>query len=132
MIFETPLGKWSPKLHRAYTLFYVIGTYGAIQVPVVGLTPLKSLEQLGALGVFGIIQLMWISDIVRKMQDPKGVFSSEKILRLRAIVFGIAAVLGGIVVSILAGRGYFGPLSSRVRGLFVQHTRTGNPLVDSK
>ena len=27
--------------------------------------------------------------------------------------------------------GYFGPLSSRVRGLFVQHTRTGNPLVDS-
>jgi dolichyl-diphosphooligosaccharide--protein glycosyltransferase len=40
-------GKWTPKLHRAYTLFYVIGTYGAIQVPVVGLTPLKSLEQLG-------------------------------------------------------------------------------------
>jgi len=27
--------------------------------------------------------------------------------------------------------GYFGPLSSRIRGLFVQHTKTGNPLVDS-
>jgi dolichyl-diphosphooligosaccharide--protein glycosyltransferase len=27
--------------------------------------------------------------------------------------------------------GYFGPLSARVRGLFVKHTRTGNPLVDS-
>ena len=26
---------------------------------------------------------------------------------------------------------YFGPLSSRVRGLFVKHTKTGNPLVDS-
>jgi dolichyl-diphosphooligosaccharide---protein glycosyltransferase len=31
----------------------------------------------------------------------------------------------------LAPSGYFGPLSSRVRGLFVQHTKTGNPLVDS-
>jgi len=27
--------------------------------------------------------------------------------------------------------GYFGPPSARVRGLFVKHTRTGNPLVDS-
>ena len=27
--------------------------------------------------------------------------------------------------------GYFGPISARVRGLFVKHTRTGNPLVDS-
>ena len=26
---------------------------------------------------------------------------------------------------------YFGPLSARIRGLFVRHTRTGNPLVDS-
>ena len=26
---------------------------------------------------------------------------------------------------------YFGPISSRVRGLFVDHTKTGNPLVDS-
>merc|ERR1712176_1220273 len=27
--------------------------------------------------------------------------------------------------------GYFGPLGARIRGLFVKHTRTGNPLVDS-
>ena len=27
--------------------------------------------------------------------------------------------------------GYFGPLTARIRGLFVKHTRTGNPLVDS-
>jgi dolichyl-diphosphooligosaccharide--protein glycosyltransferase len=36
-----------------------------------------------------------------------------------------------VAVALLAPRGYFGPLSSRVRGLFVKHTRTGNPLVDS-
>lgn len=27
--------------------------------------------------------------------------------------------------------GFVGPLSARIRGLFVRHTRTGNPLVDS-
>merc|ERR1711865_1293686 len=104
---------------------------GAIQVPVVGLTPLKSLEQLGALGVFGIIQLMWISSIVRSFLDPNKNYKQEQIMKLRASVFVVAAMIGAVVVSILAGRGYFGPLSSRVRGLFVQHTRTGNPLVDS-
>ena len=31
----------------------------------------------------------------------------------------------------LAPTGYFGPISSRIRSLFVAHTRTGNPLVDS-
>ena len=32
---------------------------------------------------------------------------------------------------VFAPTGYFGPISSRVRGLFVKHTKTGNPLVDS-
>jgi dolichyl-diphosphooligosaccharide--protein glycosyltransferase len=35
------------------------------------------------------------------------------------------------VLLLLASRGYFGPISARVRGLFVKHTKTGNPLVDS-
>ena len=40
------IGRFTPKLYRSYTLFYVIGTLLAIQVPVVGWTPLKSLEQV--------------------------------------------------------------------------------------
>ena len=35
------LGRYSTKLHRAYTLFYVVGTTLAIQVPVVGWTPIR-------------------------------------------------------------------------------------------
>lgn len=53
----TILGQYSSKLHRAYTLFYVIGTLGAIQVPVIGWTPLRSLEQLGALATFLCLQV---------------------------------------------------------------------------
>ena len=42
----------------------------------------------------------------------------------------IALALVG-AAALLMQFGYFGPLSARVRGLFVKHTRTGNPLVDS-
>ena len=41
-------GECSDRLWRGYTLFFVIGTYGALQVPIVGMAPFKSLEQLGS------------------------------------------------------------------------------------
>jgi dolichyl-diphosphooligosaccharide--protein glycosyltransferase len=40
------------------------------------------------------------------------------------------AVVSLLVVLVIP-KSYFGPISSRVRGLFVPHTKTGNPLVDS-
>ena len=52
-------------------------------------------------------------------------------MRFYGLVFGVAAAVGLVVVAVLWPTGYFGPLSSRIRGLFVAHTRTGNPLVDS-
>ena len=52
------LGRYSSKLHRAYSLFYVIGTVGAMQIPVVGWRPLQSLEQIGGLVVFLAFQIL--------------------------------------------------------------------------
>jgi len=52
-----------------------------------------------------------------------------ELFKLRAKVFMAAGAI--VLVMALAPKGYFGPISSRVRGLFVQHTKTGNPLVDS-
>merc|ERR1719356_2307620 len=46
------LGRFNSGVHKAYTLFFIIGTAGAMQIPVVGWTPLRSLEQIGPLGVF--------------------------------------------------------------------------------
>merc|ERR1719265_899413 len=52
-------------------------------------------------------------------------------MKFRVMCF--AALAAGLVAVavVLAPMGYFGPLSSRIRGLFMQHTKTGNPLVDS-
>lgn len=121
------LGRYSAKLHRAYSLFFIIGTWGAMRVPVVGKTPLTSLEQLGAMAVFLGLQVLaacdWYS--TRSKHTPE----QRKELVRNAVLGSLGA--GAVGAAILFPTGYFGPLSSRVRGLFVQHTRTGNPLVDS-
>lgn len=40
-------GQFSPGLHKAYSLFFVVGTIGALNLPLVGWQPFQSLEQLG-------------------------------------------------------------------------------------
>ena len=120
-------GHFSTKVYSAYSLFYVVGTFLAIQVPVVGLTPLKSLEQLAPAAVFLGFQVLQYCEVVRK---------KKKLNRLQAWSLRIQIGLAGLaiccfLVYVLAPKGYFGPISSRVRGLFVKHTKTGNPLVDS-
>lgn len=120
-------GRFSPKVYLSYTLFYVIGTTLAVQVPVVGWSPLKSLEQLGPCAVFGGYQLLRLCDYVRGDRP----MTRLQFLQLRIKVFAAAGALAIVFIMAIAPSGYFGPMSSRVRGLFVQHTKTGNPLVDS-
>ena len=52
------IGRYSQTLHRAYSLFFIIGTFGAVQIPVVGWVPFKSLEQLSAVAVFVVLNVM--------------------------------------------------------------------------
>ncbi|KAL3907677.1 MAG: hypothetical protein SGILL_008775, partial [Bacillariaceae sp.] len=121
------MGRFSPKVYMSYSLFYVIGTTLAIQVPVVGWAPLKSLEQLGPCAVFLGYQLLRVCDIMKGKKH----MSRLAFLKLRVQVFVAAGVVAIILAMMATPSGYFGPISSRVRGLFVQHTKTGNPLVDS-
>lgn len=121
------MGRFSNKVYLAYTLFYVIGTTLAIQIPVVGWSPLKSLEQLGPCAVFLGYQGLQLCEVIRKKHNMTRI----QAFTLRAKVAAAAAAFILIVGLTVVPSGYFGPLSSRVRGLFVQHTKTGNPLVDS-
>jgi len=121
------LGRFNSGVHKAYTLFFVIGTYGAVQVPVVGLQPLRSLEQMGPLLVFIGYQILAFCDWQRRRRQ----MDADQFIRFRVQTFAVLiACLVGVAI-LLYPTGYFGPLSSRIRGLFVAHTKTGNPLVDS-
>ena len=121
------VGQYSPSLHRAYSLFWIVGTLGAIQFPVVGLAPVKSLEQLGPAFVFLGMQVLSVAERLVKSGGATGV----EAWRIRVNVYAGAAVAACVAIAALAPTGYFGPLSVRVKGLFKMHTRTGNPLVDS-
>ena len=50
-------------------------------------------------------------------------------IRIKFITILLASFI--FICALLVPTGFFGPLSSRIRGLFIPHTRTGNPLVDS-
>jgi len=120
-------GRYSTKLHRAYSLWYVIGTIGATHVPVVGWSPLKSLEQLAPFALFIFLQLVEYCEMMRRKKD----LSTAQVMQLRLQVLAGAGIVMAMAAAFLYPTGYFGPLSARIRGLFVKHTRTGNPLVDS-
>jgi dolichyl-diphosphooligosaccharide---protein glycosyltransferase len=122
-----PMGRFSNKVWASYSLFYVVGTTLAIQVPVIGWAPLKSLELLGPCVVFLAYQILQLCEVITRKQK----LSRQDSWKLRVQVSAASIVLGVAALWILTPSGYFGPLSSRVRGLFVQHTKTGNPLVDS-
>jgi dolichyl-diphosphooligosaccharide--protein glycosyltransferase len=121
------VGSFNSSVHKAYSLFWIIGTIGAVQFPVVGLAPIKSMEQLGPAGVFLGYQVLEFSERAVRRAGLSG----RDAWRLRVRHYSIAAVALVAVVVALAPTGWFGPLSVRVRGLFIKHTKTGNPLVDS-
>lgn len=123
------IGKYTHGLYLSYTLWYVIGTAGATFVPVVGWTPLRSLEQIAPLLVFLTLQVIAALDFVRRrdkrLEDPWRFFFTRV-----AVFVGLALVL--LVVSFFLSQvGYFAPWTARIRGLFLKHEKTGNPLVDS-
>mmetsp|Transcript_48259 Transcript_48259/g.134744 ORF Transcript_48259/g.134744 Transcript_48259/m.134744 type:complete len:796 (+) Transcript_48259:96-2483(+) len=121
------MGRHSTCLHRSYSLFYLVGTSLAIQVPVVGLAPLRSLEQMGPMGVFWLLQATEFCEVVRRRRG----LSQKDFHSFRLHVFLVLGAVAAVTAAALFQAGYFGPLSARVRGLFVKHTKTGNPLVDS-
>ena len=121
------LGRFTTKVYLSYTLFYVVGTSLAIQVPVVGWMPLKSLEQMAPCLVFLGYQALQYCEFIRK----KNKMTRREAWKFRVKVFVAGLVVACVLVATMTPKGYFGPISSRVRGLFVPHTKTGNPLVDS-
>jgi len=121
------MGRFSPKVYLSYTLFYTIGTTLAIQVPVVGWAPLKSLEQLGPCMVCVGYQILQLCDYIKKKRN----MTRTEFIVFRIKVVAVVGVAAFVLITAVAPSAYFGPLSSRVRGLFVKHTKTGNPLVDS-
>ena len=118
--FLVLLGRFSPHLHKAYSIWWIIGVTLASRIPVVGTNPFTSMEQLFPIIVFTGLQVLmffhyWQFEWSRSY--------------IRSLFY--AGFIVTIPFAILIQIGWFGPLTARVRSLFLKHTLTGNPLVDS-
>jgi len=120
--------RYNTSLYKAYSLFFVIGTIGALQFPVVGTLPFTSAEQLGPMFVFLGFQVL---EFTERTMTPGLTLRQKWQRRLRMYMF--AGVAGVVVLIALQTTGLYSinGLSIRVKSLFIKHTKTGNPLVDS-
>lgn len=144
-------------LYPGYSTFYVIGVFFAIQVPVVGMIPLQSLEQAFPLAIFGLFQVVRVADFVAakynistgsattaaagKASKKLWHFLCGRTGRMLSSVAIVLLFLGCAAVAFdidnspllkLLEKVFRFPLSGRVKALFGHHaTKTGNPLIDS-
>lgn len=127
--FLVALGLYSSSLYKAYSIFWIIGTVGATYVPVIGWAPLRSVEQLPSLLTFIVYQVLEACEMYRRRR--KTPMSGWQFFFFRAAIFVSGAVALVAVGYVLMQRGVFMPLGARIRGLFLEAVKTGNPLVDS-
>lgn len=106
------MGRWSERLYVAYSSFYTVGTLASMQVPFVGFQPVRTSEHMAALGVFGLLQLIALSEMARRY------VSSEQFRTLvRAGVAAIALVAFAALVA-LTKAGYIAPWTGRFYSLW--------------
>lgn len=125
------LGKYNQGLYLSYTLWYIIGTSGATLVPPIGWAPLRALEQMPSLLVFIVFQLMQFSDVCRRKNIFKKNMTGWQFFFFRSGVCVLAGACATGVAYVMFQMGIFMPLGARIRGLFLEAVKTGNPLVDS-
>ncbi|KAJ3227015.1 oligosaccharyl transferase stt3 subunit [Clydaea vesicula] len=106
------MGRYSPRLYVSYTSFYIIGTLSSMQIPFVGFQPTFTSEHMAALGVFGLLQLVAFSYLVRSHFTEKQ-FKSV----FRVLLYGVGAAGAGLL-GLLAVTGKIAPFTGRFYSLY--------------
>ena len=58
------MGRYEHKLYVSYTTFYCVGQLMAMNIPFVGFQPIKTSEHMASAGVFGLLQVEYLSLVV--------------------------------------------------------------------
>ncbi|THH12075.1 hypothetical protein EW145_g243 [Phellinidium pouzarii] len=106
------MGRYSNRLYVAYSSWYVVGTLSSMQVPFVGFQPVRTSEHMAALGVFGLLQLVAFTDLVRSHVSSK---QFQSLIRVSVVVLGI---LGAVVFGVLTMNGWIAPWTGRFYSLW--------------
>eukprot|EP00557_Chaetoceros_sp_GSL56_P001298 CAMPEP_0176492986 /NCGR_PEP_ID=MMETSP0200_2-20121128/9311_1 /TAXON_ID=947934 /ORGANISM="Chaetoceros sp., Strain GSL56" /LENGTH=1087 /DNA_ID=CAMNT_0017890625 /DNA_START=48 /DNA_END=3308 /DNA_ORIENTATION=- len=120
------IGRYTNKLYYSYSLFYLIGILSSMQLPIIGMAPLRSLDQIGGLVVFMVFQGIQFCECRVKAKNLQG--GEAKKYRMKFGAFTVSASLAFVLL--FMPRSYFGPLNPRIVRIFFQDSK-GSPLVDS-
>ncbi|KAF8585405.1 glycosyltransferase family 66 protein [Ramaria rubella] len=106
------MGRFTNRLYIAYSSWYAVGTLASMQVPFVGFQPVRTSEHMGALGVFGLLQLVAFTDLVRSHVGSK---QFQQLLRYALVVVSFlgVAVFGGLTLN-----GWIAPWTGRFYSLW--------------
>ncbi|KAF8515919.1 glycosyltransferase family 66 protein [Gautieria morchelliformis] len=106
------MGRFTNRLYIAYSSWYAVGTLASMQVPFVGFQPVRTSEHMGALGVFGLLQLVAFTDLVRSHVGSK---QFQSLLRYALVVVSLlgVAAFGGLTL-----KGWIAPWTGRFYSLW--------------
>ncbi|TIA79473.1 hypothetical protein E3P98_03273 [Wallemia ichthyophaga] len=107
------MGRYSPRLYISYCSFYTIGTLASMQVPFVGFNPVGTADHMAALGVFGLLQLIAFSTLIRQHLPSKQQF--DTLLR-SVLVLGF--VVGVAAMALASHKGVIAPWTGRFYSLW--------------
>ncbi|KAH6915738.1 oligosaccharyl transferase STT3 subunit [Coprinopsis sp. MPI-PUGE-AT-0042] len=106
------MGRFSHRLYAAYCSWYAIGTLASMQVPFVSFQPVSTSEHMGALGVFGLLQIVAFTELVRSHVSSQ---NFKKILRVALVAAGL---LGAGAFAFLTYNGKIAPWTGRFYSLW--------------
>ncbi|TFK34015.1 oligosaccharyl transferase STT3 subunit [Crucibulum laeve] len=106
------MGRFSSRLYVGYSSWYAIGTLASMQVPFVGFQPVKTSEHMGALAVFGLLQIVAFGQLVRSHVSSA---QFQKLLYASVVATGI---LGTAVFGLLTYKGWIAPWTGRFYSLW--------------
>ncbi|KAJ7065328.1 oligosaccharyl transferase STT3 subunit [Mycena amicta] len=106
------MGRFSSRLYIAYSSWYAIGTLSSMQVPFVGFQPVSTSEHMAAFGVFGLLQIVAFTQLVRSHVSSK---QFQDLLFVAAISIG---VLGAVGIIGLTYTGKIAPWTGRFYSLW--------------
>ncbi|TPP60399.1 Dolichyl-diphosphooligosaccharide--protein glycosyltransferase subunit STT3A [Fasciola gigantica] len=90
-------GRFSHRLYVAYSTVYTIGTILSMQISFVGFLPVISSEHMGALGVFGLIQLYAFYEYMRTKLSAA---QFHQLLRILVAIVGAVLCIGGTALAL--------------------------------
>ncbi|KAK9477604.1 Oligosaccharyl transferase STT3 subunit-domain-containing protein [Lipomyces japonicus] len=96
------MGRYSNRLYVAYSSWYALGTLASMQIPFVGFLPIRSSEHMGALGVFGLLQLVGFAQYVRARVPSKQFTVLITVSTISLLAVGVAVIVGLTFAGVIA------------------------------